>query len=159
MQTLPQHHAPAPCTHHQLQVNSSHLPPPTSPPNHHPPHRFPLTPPPPHPTNPSSLTPPETRHSPTRATAGIRQPPRGVLLFGPPGTGKTLLAKAVAAESHASFFAITGGSILSMWYGQSEANVRALFEKARRQQPSVVFIDEVDSLLGRRGGAGGRPGG
>ncbi|GFR50294.1 hypothetical protein Agub_g12484, partial [Astrephomene gubernaculifera] len=87
---------------------------------------------------------------------GIRQPPGALLLFGPPGTGKTLLARAVAAESRAAFFPVTGSSVLSMWYGQSEQNVRALFERARRRQPAIIFIDEVDSLLGRRGGSEGR---
>ncbi|GAX78939.1 hypothetical protein CEUSTIGMA_g6379.t1 [Chlamydomonas eustigma] len=90
---------------------------------------------------------------------GIRQPPRGILLFGPPGSGKTLLARAVAAESRSSFIPVTGSSILSMWFGQSEQNVKQLFEKARRQQPCVIFIDEVDSLLGRRSGGGGGGGG
>ncbi len=90
---------------------------------------------------------------------GIRQPPRGVLLFGPPGSGKTLLARAVATESRSSFIPITGSSILSMWFGQSEQNVKLLFERARKQQPSVIFIDEVDSLLGRRSGGGPGAGG
>lgn len=88
---------------------------------------------------------------------GIRAPPRGILLFGPPGTGKTMLGRAVAAESQASFFSITCSNILSMWYGQSEANVKALFEKARQQQPAVIFIDEVDSLLGKRDGGHAGP--
>lgn len=82
---------------------------------------------------------------------GVRQPPQGVLLFGPPGTGKTLLARAVAAESGATFIPITGSKVLSKWYGESEGNVRRLFEEAHRRAPSVIFIDEVDSLLGKRG--------
>lgn len=84
---------------------------------------------------------------------GVRQPPCGILLFGPPGSGKTLLARAVATESRATFIAVTGSNILSMWVGESEQNVKGLFEKARKQQPSVIFIDEVDSLLGKRNGA------
>ncbi|GBF88677.1 hypothetical protein Rsub_01576 [Raphidocelis subcapitata] len=91
---------------------------------------------------------------------GVREPPRGVLLYGPPGTGKTMLARAVAAESGAAFIPVTGSSVLSKWFGESEANVRRLFEDARRAAPAVIFIDEVDSLLGRRSGAGGDgPGG
>lgn len=84
---------------------------------------------------------------------GVRQPPRGILLFGPPGSGKTMLARAVATESRATFIAVTGSNILSMWVGESEQNVKGLFEKARKQQPSVIFIDEVDSLLSKRNGA------
>ncbi|KXZ42620.1 hypothetical protein GPECTOR_130g581 [Gonium pectorale] len=87
---------------------------------------------------------------------GIRQPPKALLLFGPPGTGKTMLARAVATESRATFLPITGSNVLSMWYGQSEQNVKALFEKARKRQPSIIFIDEVDSLLGKRSGGGPR---
>ncbi len=71
---------------------------------------------------------------------GVRQPPKGVLLYGPPGTGKTLLARAVAAESGPTFLPVTGSSVLSKWFGESEANVRRLFEDARQQVRSVVLL-------------------
>ncbi|KAI1328039.1 hypothetical protein F5Y16DRAFT_369882 [Xylariaceae sp. FL0255] len=76
----------------------------------------------------------------------------GCLLYGPPGTGKTLLAKAVAKESGANMLEISGASIQSMWIGESEKNVRALFRLAKKKQPMVIFIDEADALLGARGG-------
>ncbi|KAJ2891091.1 AAA+-type ATPase, partial [Coemansia aciculifera] len=78
------------------------------------------------------------------------QPPRGVLLFGPPGTGKTLIARAVAAESQAHVHIINGAEILNKFYGETEAKLRDIFDTARRQSPSIVFIDEIDALCPKR---------
>ncbi len=81
---------------------------------------------------------------------GIR-PPRGILLYGPPGTGKTLLAKAVANESGANFLSVKGPEVLSKWVGESEKAIRELFKKAKQSAPSIVFLDEIDSIAPRRG--------
>ena len=81
---------------------------------------------------------------------GIR-PPRGILLYGPPGTGKTLLAKAVAKESEANFILVNGPSLLSKWVGESEKAVREIFRKARQTAPTILFFDEMDALVPRRG--------
>lgn len=81
---------------------------------------------------------------------GLRSLPRGLLLFGPPGTGKTLIGKAIAHESGATFFSISASSLMSKWIGEGEKTVRTLFAVAAYRQPSVVFIDEVDSLLSQR---------
>ena len=86
---------------------------------------------------------------------GARAPPRGLLLFGPPGTGKTLLGRAVASNVQATFFSISASSLTSKWIGEGEKLVRALFAVAAALAPSVVFIDEVDSLLSARRGDGG----
>lgn len=77
-------------------------------------------------------------------------PPKGVLLFGPPGTGKTKIARIIAHEAKASFFAISGTEFTSMWYGQSEANLRAIFEEANRSKPSVLLFDELEAFLPNR---------
>jgi transitional endoplasmic reticulum ATPase len=77
-------------------------------------------------------------------------PPKGVLLHGPPGTGKTLIAKAVANESGASFYTINGPEIMSKFYGQSEENLRKIFDEAEKNAPSIVFIDEIDAIAGKR---------
>uniref|UniRef100_A0A1A9WM79 AAA+ ATPase domain-containing protein n=1 Tax=Glossina brevipalpis TaxID=37001 RepID=A0A1A9WM79_9MUSC len=81
---------------------------------------------------------------------GLRRPPRGILLFGPPGTGKTLIGKCIASQAKATFFSISSSSLTSKWIGESEKLVRALFAVAEARQPSVVFIDEVDSMLCQR---------
>lgn len=86
-------------------------------------------------------------------------PSKGVLFFGPPGTGKTLLAKAVATEVSANFISVKGPELLSMWYGESESNIRDIFDKARAAAPTVVFLDELDSIAKARGGSNGDAGG
>jgi transitional endoplasmic reticulum ATPase len=87
---------------------------------------------------------------------GIR-PAKGFLLYGPPGTGKTLLAKAAARESEANFIATKSSDLLSKWYGESEQQIARLFARARQVAPTVIFIDELDSLVPARGGGMGEP--
>ncbi len=89
------------------------------------------------------------RHPEIFEKLGI-EAPKGVLLFGPPGTGKTLLAKAVASESNSHFISISGPEIMSKFYGESEARLREIFKEAREKAPSIIFIDEIDSIAPKR---------
>lgn len=79
------------------------------------------------------------------------EPPKGVLFYGPPGTGKTLMAKAVSQESNANFYTINGPEIMSKFYGASEGNLRNIFQEAEKNAPSIIFIDELDSIAPKRG--------
>ncbi|MEM4559777.1 MAG: CDC48 family AAA ATPase [Acidilobaceae archaeon] len=89
------------------------------------------------------------RHPELFKRLGI-EPPKGILLYGPPGTGKTLLAKAVATEADAYFIAINGPEIMSKFYGESEQRLREIFEEAKKNAPSIIFIDEIDAIAPKR---------
>ena len=89
------------------------------------------------------------RHPEIFEKLGI-EAPKGVLLYGPPGTGKTLLAKAVASESNSHFISISGPEIMSKFYGESEARLREIFKEAREKAPSIIFVDEIDSIAPKR---------
>jgi len=96
------------------------------------------------------------KHPESFRRLGIR-PAKGFLLYGPPGTGKTLLAKATAREAEANFIAAKSSDLLSKWYGESEQQIARLFARARQVAPTVIFIDELDSLVPARGGGLGEP--
>jgi transitional endoplasmic reticulum ATPase len=89
------------------------------------------------------------RHPQLFQSIGVK-PPRGILMFGPPGTGKTMIARAVANETGAFFFTINGPEIMSKMAGESESNLRKAFEEAQKQSPSIIFIDEIDSIAPKR---------
>ncbi|KAE8448718.1 hypothetical protein EG329_008933 [Mollisiaceae sp. DMI_Dod_QoI] len=89
--------------------------------------------------------------------SGKRKPRRGILLYGPPGTGKSYLAKAVATEANSTLFSISSSDVVSKWHGESERLIKTLFDLARENKPSVVFIDEIDALCGSRDAPGHNP--
>lgn len=90
------------------------------------------------------------KHADVFSSAGVK-PPKGILLVGPPGVGKTLLAKAVATQTEANFISVKGPEIISKYVGESEKGVREVFKKARRASPCILFFDEIDALIPRRG--------
>ena len=126
------HTAPATARHHHLPIhrNTTHLP-----------------------KSHTNSRPQPSPHS-SDLFQGLRKPARGVLLYGPPGNGKTLLVRALAGEAGAALLAVSAASLTSKWHGEAEKLMRALFEVAASAAPSILFIDEADSVLGARGGGG-----